>query len=91
MSRSVSCEAVSVCDKSTRNHAQGNRLAIRLNLFKKYSFTLSPTSSEQYIDDYFNRQLLHRCKPLHSNSWIHLALVKLAQPSLATTQCGSSP
>lgn len=48
-------------------------------MLKIYSFNLSPASSEQYIDDYFNRQLPHRLKPLHNNSWIHLPLVKLAQ------------
>lgn len=48
-------------------------------MLKIHSFNLSPASSERCIDDYFNRQLPHRLKALHNNSWIHLPLVKLAQ------------
>lgn len=69
-------EAVSVCCRSTMHD---NRLTIRLDMLKIHSFNLSPASSERYIDDYFNRQLPHRFKPLHNNSWIHLPLVRLAQ------------
>ena len=81
---------VSVCSKSTRQEPiQDNRLTIRLDMLKIYSVNLSPDSSERYLDDYFNRQLPHRFKPLHNNSWIHLPLVKLAQLYLQGTWCGS--
>lgn len=82
--------AVSVCSKSTRQESiQDNRLTIRLDMLKIYSVNLSPASSERCIDDYFNRQLPHRFKPLHNNSRIHLPLVKLAQLCFEDTRCGS--
>lgn len=68
---------------------QNNGLTIRLDMLKIHSFNLSPASSERCIDDYFSRQLPHRLKPLHNNSWIHLPLVKLTQPYVEDTWCGS--
>lgn len=58
-------------------------------MLKIYSFNLSPASSERCMDDYFNRQLPQRLKPLHNNSWIHLPLVKFAQPYFEDTWYGS--